>query len=92
MLLYASFMEEMIRRGARLFNFGRCTPGVGTHRFKLQWGGTDELLPWAQWAPGAVEATPSPERPVFRLATRAWQRLPLAVANRAGPWLARQLP
>jgi FemAB-related protein (PEP-CTERM system-associated) len=92
MLLYASFMEEMIRRGARLFNFGRCTPGVGTHRFKLQWGGTDEPLPWAQWAPGAVEATPSPERPVFRLATRAWQRLPLAVANRAGPWLARQLP
>ena len=92
MLLYASCMEEMIRRRAHTFNFGRCTPGAGTHRFKLQWGGADEALPWAQWASGHADATPSPERPVYRLATRAWQRLPLAVANRAGPWLARQLP
>src|SRR2546427_12313808 len=41
MLLYWSFMEQMIARGVRVFNFGRCTPGGGTHQFKHQWGGVD---------------------------------------------------
>ena len=31
MLLYWSFMERAIARGLRMFNFGRCTPGGGTH-------------------------------------------------------------
>lgn len=92
MLLYWSFMEHVIGRGGRVFNFGRCTPGEGTHRFKLQWGGADEPLPWAQWSPGGVDATPSPDRPLFRLATSAWQRIPLRVANRIGPVLSRQIP
>jgi serine/alanine adding enzyme len=92
MLLYWSFMREVIARRGRTFNFGRCTPDSGTHRFKRQWGGRDVPLPWAQWSPGAVDATPSPERPVFQLASAVWRRLPLALANRVGPLLARQLP
>ncbi|MGD2071600.1 MAG: GNAT family N-acetyltransferase, partial [Gemmatimonadota bacterium] len=44
MLLYWSFMERCIERGRETFNFGRCTPGGGTHRFKGQWGGEDEPL------------------------------------------------
>lgn len=92
MLLYWSLMERAIGEGVRVFNFGRCTPGAGTHRFKLQWGGRDLPLPWAQWSPAGVAATPSPDRPVFRLATAAWQRLPVPVANLVGPVLARRLP
>jgi serine/alanine adding enzyme len=92
MLLYWRLMEEMSRRGLETFNFGRCTPGGGTHRFKRQWGGEDVPLPWAQWSPTGVEATPNPDSPKFRLATRAWQKLPLAVTNRVGPWLARSIP
>jgi FemAB-related protein (PEP-CTERM system-associated) len=93
MLLYWSFMREVIARRARIFNFGRCTPGGGTHRFKRQWGGSRDVpLPWAQWAPGAVAATPSPDRPVFQFASAVWRRLPLALANLLGPILARQLP
>jgi FemAB-related protein (PEP-CTERM system-associated) len=92
MLLYWSFLEEVIRRGGKVFNFGRCTPDGGTHRFKLQWGGRTVPLPWAQWSPGGVSATPSPDRPLFRMATSVWSRLPVAVTNRVGPFLARQLP
>ena len=92
MLLYWSFMERMIARGVRVFDFGRCTPGSGTHRFKRQWGGADVPLPWLQWSPRDVASTPSPERPLYRLATGVWRRLPLAVTNRVGPFLARQLP
>ena len=92
MLLYASLMEHAIGREVGVFNFGRCTPGGPTHRFKLQWGGFDVPLPWVQWSPKGVDATPNPDQPVFRIATAAWQRLPLVVANRLGPVLARRLP
>jgi len=92
MLLYWSFMEQMIARGVRVFDFGRCTAGSGTHRFKQQWGGADVPLPWLQWSARNVAATPSPERPAYRLAAAVWRRLPLAVTNGIGPLLARQLP
>ena len=92
MLLYWSLMEESIRRGAHTFNFGRCSPDSGTHRFKRQWGGEDVPLPWSQWSPDGVASTPNPDAPKYRLATTVWSRLPLAVANRLGPPLARLLP
>jgi serine/alanine adding enzyme len=94
MLLYWSFMELMIERGVKVFNFGRCTPGGGTHRFKSQWGPTrDVVLPWAQWSPSGVAATPNPDGgKLFHYATEIWSRLPLAITNRIGPLLARSLP
>jgi len=92
MLLYWSLMEEAIRRGLTVFNFGRCTPGGGTHRFKLQWGGHDQPLPWSQWSPTGVVSTPSPDNPRFRAAVAVWQHLPLAVTNRVGPILSRSIP
>ncbi len=92
MLLYWSLMEESIRKGASAFNFGRCSPDSGTHRFKRQWGGDDLPLPWSQWSPAGVASTPNPDSAKFRLATRVWSRLPVAVTNRLGPPLARLLP
>jgi serine/alanine adding enzyme len=92
MLLYARLMEEAIGRGVRLFNFGRCTPDGPTHRFKQQWGGHDVALPWGYWSKSGAASTPSPDRPIFRVATAVWSRLPMAIANRVGPVLARQLP
>ena len=92
MLLYWRLMEGAIERGAGTFNFGRCTPGGGTHRFKLQWGGTDEPLPWAGWSAGAADATPNPDQGKYQLATRIWSRLPVGLTNRLGPPLARRIP
>ena len=92
MLLYWAFMEQMIARGVRVFNFGRCTPGGGTHQFKQQWGGSDVPLRWCQYAPGGLKATPSPDDPAFSWGPRLWRRLPLPIANRLGPRLVRFLP
>ncbi len=91
MTLYWALMEEAIRRGATVFNFGRCTPGGGTHEFKRQWGSRDVELPWRQWPDGGAGA-PSGEGAGMRLATDAWKRLPIGVANRLGPVLARRIP
>lgn len=92
MLLYSRMMELAIERGMRVFNFGRSTPGASTHRFKQQWGGEDVPLPWAVWSRAGDAGTPSPDKPVMKLATSVWSRLPVGVANRLGPVLARQLP
>lgn len=91
MLLYWALMEHVIGQGVRVFNFGRCTPGGGTHRFKQQWGGTDVPLPWGSWARAAGQAAPSGDGRVFRLATSVWQRLPLGMANRLGPIISPRL-
>ena len=92
MLLYWSFMEQMIARRMRVFNFGRCTPGGGTHHFKQQWGGDDVPLPWSHYPPSGGRATPSPDDPAFSWGPRLWRWLPLPIANRLGPRIIRFLP
>jgi FemAB-related protein (PEP-CTERM system-associated) len=92
MLLYWSLMERMSRRGVRVFNFGRCTPGGGTHVFKRQWGGADVPLHWKQWAGRAGAGSASYDAAVYRAAAAVWRRLPVPVTRRLGPLLARQLP
>jgi FemAB-related protein (PEP-CTERM system-associated) len=91
MLLYWSFMERCVQQRVRVFNFGRCTPGSGTYRFKRQWGGREEPLWWYQQARGRA-ATPSPDDARFRLGPRLWRRLPVPVATLLGPRIVRYLP
>lgn len=91
MLLYWSFMEESLKRGAHTFNFGRCSVGGGTHRFKLQWGGHDAPLPWSVW-PDDTMGLAGSDRGRFGVAVETWKRLPLRTANALGPLLARLLP
>jgi len=92
MLLYAGTMEEVIRRGGDTFNFGRSTPGGGTHRFKRQWGGKDVPLPWIVRSRRAAGAGTRPAGRASELAAGTWQKMPLPVADRLGPLLARWLP
>jgi len=91
--LYRAFMERAIAEGCTRFNFGRCTPGSGTHRYKLQWGGRDEPLWWYQHTSGgAPAATPSPDHGAFSWGPRLWKRLPLPVATALGPRIVRLIP
>ena len=92
MLLYWSFMERAVREGLSVFNFGRCTPGGGTHRFKLQWGSHDEKLWWYQQAAGMGASTPSPDDVAYAWGPRLWKRLPLPLATALGPRIVRYIP
>ena len=93
MLLYWSFLERAADAGVRIFNFGRCTPGGGTHRFKLQWGTREEQLWWYQRreTPAAM-ATPSPDDGALAWGPRLWKHLPEAVATALGPRIVRYIP
>ena len=94
MLVYWALMQRAIADGARVFNFGRCTPGSGTHRFKLQWGARDETLWWYQRGGFGEQGaeTPSPDQSRYALATQIWRRLPLAMTTRLGPSIVRYIP
>jgi len=90
--LFWSFLERAVARGLRHFNFGRCTPGSGTHEFKRRWGGVDVDLPWVQWSARGLASPPAPNQGAYRLATLAWRILPLNVTRSLGPLLAPYLP
>jgi len=94
MLLYWAFMERAIAAGVRLFNFGRCTPDSGTHRFKRQWGSRDEPLWWYQWAQhgAGAAATPSPDDGKYAWGPRLWRHLPVGLSRVLGPWIVRSIP
>jgi FemAB-related protein (PEP-CTERM system-associated) len=92
MLIYWSFMERAIAAGVKRFNFGRCTRGAGTYRFKMQWGGREEQLWWYGIAASNGITTPSPKDGRFRWGPRIWRRLPASLATKMGPSIVRYLP
>jgi len=92
MLLYWAFIERAAREGLTAFNFGRCTPGSGTHRFKQQWGGRDVPLHWYHRSRDGLAKTPSPDDAAYRWGPRIWKRLPVGLATALGPRIVRGIP
>jgi serine/alanine adding enzyme len=92
MLLYWACMERAIQEGVNRFNFGRCSPGSGPHRFKMQWGGREEQLWWYGLAAQPDVITPSPTSGAFRFGPRLWRKLPAAIATALGPSIVRCIP
>ncbi len=93
MLLYWTVLEYAVRQGYSVFDFGRTTRDSGTYRFKKQWGALPRQLYW-HYCTGSDAVPPAlnPQNPKFRLATKAWRRLPLWIANSLGPAVVRLLP
>jgi FemAB-related protein (PEP-CTERM system-associated) len=94
MKLYWEVLSAVVARGCSSFDFGRSTVDSGTYRFKMQWGAKPMQLYWHRWeSAGSArsEAAPSDGR-LRQLAGRAWKKLPLAVANFAGPLISPSLP
>jgi serine/alanine adding enzyme len=93
MQLYWSVLKDAIESGVRQFDFGRSSVDAGTYKFKLQWGAKPRQLYWHYWLkPGEAMPNLTPHSPKYALAIRAWQRLPVPVANMLGPWIVRRLP
>jgi FemAB-related protein (PEP-CTERM system-associated) len=92
-LMYWAFIQKAIEEGFRQIDLGRCSPTSGTHEFKRHWNPIERTLHWYYWlAPGATIPELRADNPTFKLATRVWGHLPLAVANGLGPRLTRSIP
>lgn len=93
MLLYWESLRLSIRQGCRVFDFGRCTPGSGTYRFKKQWGAEEKKLYWYYALPDSSDLPDlSPSNPKFELLIKLWRKLPLPLTQIMGPAIIRNIP
>ena len=85
-------MRRGAERGSKIFDFGRSKYGTGSFDYKSYWGFEPEPLEY-QYALIEARETPNvnPNNPKFAAVSAAWKRLPLGLANFAGPMLARHL-
>lgn len=90
--MYWAVMQRAAERGMRVFDFGRSKQGTGSGDFKRFWGFQSRPLPYAYYLVRANEVPNiSPANSKYRTFINAWKRLPLAVSNRIGPRIAREL-
>ena len=90
--MYFELMLHARRRGCTRFDFGRSKAGSGPAAYKKNWGFEPQPLAYASWtAPGAVKRDVDPNSEAYSARIALWKRLPLAVANRIGPPIARGL-
>jgi FemAB-related protein (PEP-CTERM system-associated) len=91
-LMYFRVMRRAAERGFSRFDFGRSKLDTGPYAFKKNWGFTPRPVVH-EYRLKAGRALPdlNPNNPKYRRMIAAWKRLPLAVANRLGPWLGRQV-
>lgn len=87
-LLYFALMRNARERGCRRFDFGRSKVRTGAYAFKKNWGFEPAPLRYATLGPARAI---NPLDPRYRLQIALWKRLPLAIANRIGPVIARGL-
>jgi FemAB-related protein (PEP-CTERM system-associated) len=87
-LVYFDVMRRAILRGCTRADFGRSKVGTGPWLRKRIWDFEETPLVYA--VRGEMREV-NPLSPKYRLQVAAWQRLPLWLANRAGPAIARGL-
>jgi len=91
-LKYWEVMKWAQSRGCARFDLGRSKKGSGSFDFKRLWGFEPVQLHY-QYHLLKRDGIPqnNPNNPKYRMLIRAWQSLPLPVANTLGPWLVRSL-
>jgi hypothetical protein len=92
MLLYWTMLEYACDNGYAVFNFGRSTKDESTYKFKRQWGATPEPLYW-QSLSRSHHGKPADqsEKDRYGRFINLWQRLPVSVANIAGPMIRKHI-
>jgi FemAB-related protein (PEP-CTERM system-associated) len=91
-LIYFEVMRRAIARGCTRADFGRSKVGSGPWRRKRIWGFAESPLAYGvRTAAGRAPREINPLSPRYRFQVAAWQRMPLWLANRVGPVIARGL-
>lgn len=91
-LVYYEAMRLALERGCTRADFGRSKVGSGPWARKRIWGFEESPLIYSvRTADGAAPREVNPRSPRYRLQVEAWKRLPLWLANRLGPAIARGL-
>ena len=91
-MYYELMCHARQNKGASRFDFGRSKTGSGPYNFKKNWGFEPQPLAYAKWSAEGVEARNiDPTDAKYSARIDMWKRLPLNIANRIGPFIARGL-
>jgi len=90
--MYWEVMRRAVEKGIKVFDYGRSKEGTGSYRFKKHWGFEPKPL-FYEFHLVKSDSIPdiNPLNPKYQLFIAAWKRLPLAVSQMVGPWLAKDL-
>ena len=89
-LMYFALMRHARERGCTRFDFGRSKVETGAAAFKQNWGFEGVPITYAKRSAGKAREI-NPLDPKYTRKVQLWQKLPLFVANRLGPMIARGL-
>ena len=91
-VMYYALMNHARQQGCTHFDFGRSKTESGAYFFKKNWGFEPEPMAYAiHTADGQEPRDINPNSPKYKAKIALWQKLPLSVANRLGPWIAKGL-
>lgn len=91
-VMYYALMNHARRKGCTHFDFGRSKTDSGAYHFKKNWGFEPEPMAYAvHTGDGQEPRDVNPNSPKYRAQIAVWQKLPLSVANKIGPWIAKGL-
>lgn len=89
---YWELMRRACERGIRIFDYGRSKRGTGPFDFKRNWGFEPQPLYYEyQLHRGWAVPDHNPLNPKYQLFIKAWQKLPLPLANFIGPHIVKNL-
>ncbi len=90
--MYWELMRRAALRGVKVFDFGRSKLGTGAFDFKKNWGFEPVALPYEyKLIRGSRIPEHNPLNPKYQLLIKCWQRMPLWLANRLGPFVVKGL-
>jgi FemAB-related protein (PEP-CTERM system-associated) len=90
--MYWELMRRACERGCRIFDFGRSKRNTGSFDFKKNWGFEPQSLYYEyQLRLGRAIPDHNPLNPKYQRFIKAWQKLPLPIANLIGPHIVRNL-
>jgi FemAB-related protein (PEP-CTERM system-associated) len=92
--MYYDLMRWSGANGFRTFDFGRSKKNVsGSYDFKAHWGMVEKELPYEMLLVKR-RSLPNftPANPIFSTPRKLWQKLPLSVTRKVGPFLLRMVP
>lgn len=91
-VMYFELMRHARLRGCTRFDFGRSKTGSGPYHYKKNWGFEPQPLAYASWtAAGCSTRDINPNSSAYSAKIALWKRLPLPIANRLGPLIAKGL-
>ena len=90
--MYWQVMSRAADKGCRVFDYGRSKQGAGSYSFKKNWGFEPQPLHYGYKLVNATSVPDiSPMNPKYQLFIKCWKKLPVAISNRVGPLIAKNL-